>query len=212
MALIAESELSTIWVDDVPESPVRFEFIDEFGNPVNISDWDHFRARLYSPALLAVRTITGSGHGNHIDVTFAAPSFAEESGIYSIVFQFWNEEDEPVSAVPFQFVVEERDGWLSIYDARALWPDAPTDDVYLFQLLESAKTQCATYAPTLGLEDVVPVNYRQAQLMQVRAVYMSFISNQNDSVGVDGYQVRTFPLDWNIKALLRPKAGKPVLG
>jgi hypothetical protein len=57
----------------------------------------------------------------------------------------------------------------------------------------------------------VPNNYKQAQLMQVRAVYMSFISNQNDSVGVDGYQVRTFPLDWNIKALLRPKSGRPVM-
>lgn len=212
MALIAESALSTIWVGDVPESPMRWDFFDEFGNPVQIGDWDYWKGTLYSPAGVSLGVLTGSEHGQHLDVTFTGPSLATVAGVYSMVFQFWNVANAPVTAVPFEFAVEARDGWLSIYEARNLWADAPVNDVQLFRLLDAAKTQCIAYAPTLGLTDVVPVNYRQAQLMQVRALYMSFISNQNDSVGVDGYQVRTFPLDWNIKALLRPKVGKPVLG
>jgi hypothetical protein len=51
----------------------------------------------------------------------------------------------------------------------------------------------------------VPVTYVQAQLLQARAIFQSVIANQQDSVGVEGFQVRVFPLDFTIRAMLRPK-------
>ena len=212
MVFIPVAELGPVWTGDVVVGPTVIEFVTQTGSPATLEDFGTYTIRLLNPVGTAVHTQNGAVIDDFLAFTWGVTSYLATPGIYSFEITLKHTGGIHVTAEPFRFVVEKADGWLKMDETRSLWADAPLDDVYLFQLLDSAKTQCAAYAPTLGLADIVPLNYKQAQLMQVRAVYMSFISNQNDSVGVDGYQVRTFPLDWNIKALLRPKTGKPVLG
>jgi hypothetical protein len=47
--------------------------------------------------------------------------------------------------------------------------------------------------------------------MQARAIWNATKTGPADSLGADGLTVTVFPLDWNIKALLRPKRGCPVI-
>lgn len=99
-------------------------------------------------------------------------------------------------------VVETADGWHSLDSARDEWRDAPLDDPALFAVLESAKDQCLAFAPaTVG----VPVRYRQAQLLQARALWNSGHVNSDGALGGGDLTVTVFPMDWTVKNLLRPK-------
>lgn len=204
MAIIANIDIETMWVFDVPAGPSIAEFSDEMGNPVTISEFDTFTAELFSPDDESLGFFETELVGETLEITWPEETLLTIQGVYTISFSF-----TAVNAVrtsePWQFVVQERDGWLSLEAARAKWPDAPIVDVILYQLLQTAREQCEAYAPPIGLLDQVPPRYREAQAMQSRALFMASISNQADAVGVDGFTVRTFPLDWNIKALLRPK-------
>jgi hypothetical protein len=57
----------------------------------------------------------------------------------------------------------------------------------------------------------VPVHYRQAQLMQARAIWQSTKANTQDQLGTDGFVVTVFPMDRTVKNILRPHRGVPVL-
>lgn len=160
---------------------------------------------MLSPVGEVLGTLTGDEHGNHLEFTWETTTLLEIPGIYKIVVTFFDPLGVEIQAEPFSFVVQEIDGWLTLETARAQWGDAPLDDVFLHQILETAKAQCVAYAPALQLGAQVPVTYVQAQLLQARAIYQSVIANQQDSVGVEGFQVRVFPLDFTIRAMLRPK-------
>jgi hypothetical protein len=41
--------------------------------------------------------------------------------------------------------------------------------------------------------------------MQARAVYNSVKAGSGDQVGPDGLTVTVYPMDWNVKNLLRPR-------
>jgi hypothetical protein len=160
---------------------------------------------MLSPEMELLGELEGEDHGNHLDFTWYETTILETSGVYTIVITFFDLLGVEVQCEPFKFVVQEINGWLSLEMARAQWADAPLDDVFLAQILDAAKLQCIAYAPALAAGALVPVNYLHAQLMQARALYQSVIANQQDNVGVDGFQVRVFPLDFTIRALLRPK-------
>lgn len=110
--------------------------------------------------------------------------------------------------------VQPYDGWASLEDARAQWNDADEmEDDELLPWLQSAYEQCVAFAPALA-DDVVdiPARYVKAQIMQAQALWRSLSSGDDDSVGPDGLTVTVFPMDWTVKALLRPKRGRPVVG
>ena len=205
MAIIPVIDLGSLWLGDVPTSPTRADFIDEVGTPVQISDFSSWSAYMLSPTMEVLGTLTGSEHGQHLEFTWPTTTILEASGVHTIVVTFFDSLGVEVQCEPFKFVVQELNGWLSLEMARAQWADAPLDDVFLAQILDAAKLQCLAYAPALAVGALVPVNYLHAQLMQARALYQSVIANQQDNVGVDGFQVRVFPLDFTIRALLRPK-------
>jgi hypothetical protein len=148
-------------------------------------------------------TTVADGHGVH--VAWPTTSKLATAGTYTLRFRFTESDGTIITAEPLRFVVEQVNGWLTLEMARSQWSDAPLDDVFLAQILDAAKTQCIAYAPVLAVDAVVPVNYLHAQLMQARALYQSVVANQQDNIGVDGFQVRVFPLDFTIRALLRPK-------
>lgn len=203
MAIIAVSELASIWVGDIPPSPMRWDFIDENSDPVAIGEFDQWEVIVKAPDGTILGEQSGEPTGNHLELTFGAPSLATVPGIYEIVFKFFN--GGLLTAEPFRFVVQAEDGWLDLQTARAQWADAPYDDIFLHQILDTAKFQCIAYAPAIPEGKQPPINYVQAQLMQARAIYQSVIANQNDNVGIEGFAVRVFPLDFTIRAMLRPK-------
>lgn len=205
MAIIPVIELGSLWVGDVPTSPTRADFVDEVGVPVAVGEYASWSAYMLSPTGETLGTLTGTDHGNHLDFTWYTTTILETPGVHTIVITFFDALGVEVQCEPWKFIVQEIDGWLSLEMARAQWADAPLDDVFLAQILDAAKLQCIAYAPALAVDAVVPVNYLHAQLMQARALYQSVIANQQDNVGVDGFQVRVFPLDFTIRALLRPK-------
>lgn len=205
MAILPVIELGALWVGDVPLSPTRADFVDETGNVVQISGYNSWSAYMLSPVGEVLGTLTGSEHGQHLEFTWPTTTILETAGIHTIVVTFFDTLGVEVQAEPFKFIVQEIDGWLSLEQARAQWADAPLEDLFLFQLLDTAKEQCVAYAPVLPLGAVVPARYVQAQLTQARALYQSTIANQNDNVGIEGFAVRVFPLDFTIRAMLRPK-------
>lgn len=205
MAILPVIDLGALWVGDVPLSPTRADFVDETGNVVQISGYNSWSAYMLSPAGEVLGTLTGSEHGQHLEFTWPTTTILETPGVHTIVVTFFDSLGVEVQAEPFKFIVQEIDGWLSLEQARAQWADAPLEDLFLFQLLDTAKAQCIEYAPALPLGAVVPARYVQAQLTQARALYQSTIANQNDNVGIEGFAVRVFPLDFTIRAMLRPK-------
>lgn len=205
MAILPVIDLAALWVGDVPLSPTRADFVDETGNVVQISEYASWTAYMLSPIGEVLGTLTGSEHGNHLEFTWPTTTILETPGVHTIVVTFFDALGVEVQAEPFKFIVQEIDGWLSLEQARAQWADAPLEDLFLFQLLDTAKAQCIEYAPALPLGAVVPARYVQAQLTQARALYQSTIANQNDNVGIEGFAVRVFPLDFTIRAMLRPK-------
>ena len=205
MAIIPVIDLGALWVGDVPLSPTRADFVDETGNVVQISEYASWSAYMLSPVGEVLGELTGTEHGNHLEFTWPTTTILEIPGLHTIVVSFFDANGVEVQAEPWKFVVQAIDGWLTLELARAQWADAPLDDVFLFQLLDTAKEQCLAYAPALELGAVIPARYIQAQLTQARALYQSTIANQADNVGIEGFTVRVFPLDFTIRAMLRPK-------
>jgi len=108
--------------------------------------------------------------------------------------------------------------WHTLESARDEWPDAPTDesvdgDSTLTTLLDVAKDAVLAYAPAVEepLTDI-PEGYRLAQLMQARNVWNSSKASPGGDLDNGSYGISTFPLDWQVRQLIRPKAGKPWIG
>ena len=110
--------------------------------------------------------------------------------------------------------------WYTPDTVREQWSGAPKSATLLQNLLDTAKLQVLAFAPVFvapeGEANYCPVNYRIAQGMQVRAIWDSQNANvggnEDGASGLDGYQVRTYPMSQNIKTLLRPPQGVPGLG
>lgn len=102
--------------------------------------------------------------------------------------------------------------WADLDDVRARWTDgAPMDDEVLQSMLDAAQDQCETYAPAITAPDPVPARYKEAVVIQVRALWYAQ-ERDGDVLGYgDGYAVRVRPLGQDVKSLLRPKRGLPVV-
>jgi len=116
--------------------------------------------------------------------------------------------------------------WLTAEDrdtVEALWPDAAgilSDDV-LGMYLAAAKAACLAYAPALptpGLTIVdgiiqqdttagVPDEYRLAQVMQARNTYNAAQASPGGEFDGGGYGITAYPLDGQVRQLLRPRQG-----
>jgi hypothetical protein len=107
--------------------------------------------------------------------------------------------------------------WHTAASARDEWPDAPVDsdggDARLESLLASAKEAVIAYAPAVSepLEDI-PDGYREAQLQQAQNMWNAGKASPSGDFDGGQYSLTTFPLDWAVRQLIRPKTGKPVIG
>lgn len=101
--------------------------------------------------------------------------------------------------------------WITLEEAREAWADAPLDDADLSRFLEAAEAQCVAYMPATDELWEPEARHIQALLLQARALWRSAKAGSGDTIGPDGFTVTVFPMDWNVKNLLRPKRGKPVI-
>lgn len=103
-------------------------------------------------------------------------------------------------------------GWV---DPEALAISAPwaeamdADD--LDDVLWAAYGQCVEFlngrVPE-ALSSARAAQLRLAQTMQARALVRATSTGADGSQGMDGMSVTVFPMDWTVKALLRPKKGR----
>lgn len=117
-------------------------------------------------------------------------------------------------------------GWWTLSTAAAAWPDSnggPEDVEQLRRHLAVAHEQCLEYRPLVRDEASdtwvrwtpeleAPERFRQAQLLQAKASWQAERAGVGDLIGPDGRSVRVYPLDAQVKALLRPDDGTPVIG
>lgn len=104
--------------------------------------------------------------------------------------------------------------WATVDQVRERWADAPElDDVLVGQWLEAAQEACEAYAPPLPAGTTVPAGWREAVCLQTRAIGQA-TKREGDVIGFGeaGTAVRIRPLGPEVKALLRPRRGVPVLG
>ena len=108
--------------------------------------------------------------------------------------------------------------WHTPESARSAWADAPpeplsAEDVdVLEELLEVAKGDVLAYKP-LDDEENPPTRHRVAQLAQAKNMWNAgYATPSGNFDGGDGFGLTTFPLDWAIKQMLRPRSvfGGPV--
>lgn len=101
--------------------------------------------------------------------------------------------------------------WAQIDDVRARWSDAPLDDDVLGSMLLAAHRQCVAYAPALPVGAPIPAAYLEAEVLQLRALWNAQ-ERDGDVLGYgDGFAVRVRPLGQDVKSLLRPRRGVPVV-
>jgi hypothetical protein len=144
-------------------------------------------------------------------IDFPWPTF-NSAGLFQIIVTVADDSGHSIRLNALPLVVQVADGWHTLDSARSQWIDAPEPDDVLYTLLEAAKAQCLAFAPALDpAARWVPATYKQAQLMQTRALWQSTKSNSADQMNAEGFTVTVFPLDRTIKALLRPKKGVPVV-
>lgn len=109
--------------------------------------------------------------------------------------------------------VEVTVGWVTLSYARDKWSDAEDyTDPDLTSYLQSAYESCAAFAPALADGAEVPESWRLAQVMQARAQMRSLTAGRDDNMTADGLTVTVYPLDWNVRQLLRPRSGRPRVG
>lgn len=192
------------WVGDNPATPITLDLYSD-------EDLDG-----YLSATITVLNGEGEPVSNigPVNVSSEQVTFSFQSGtfltpgIYTLDVLLLG--DGMVTLPPVNVVVQEADGWHGLSSARRDWQDAPVDDAQLYQFLKSAKVQCQAYAPAISGRP--PVTYRQAQLLQARALWQSVVTNPDGQIDANGFQVQVYPMDRNIKALLRPLQGIPVFG
>lgn len=175
----------------------------------------------YATALVTLSDHTGSVLASIPDVPVADESLSfmlpvqpfVTAGVHLIVVQLQGPGGGTLTLAPVTFVVHELTGWHtpdSVRDSDQ-WADAlHLSDEALADLLETARIQCEAYAPAVA--GVVPVNYRQAQLLQARNLWQAVKQDTGGQVDGGGFSIPVYPLDWVVKGILRPKRGVPSFG
>ena len=175
---------------------------------------------LTDPPGTTVTTLTGTVSGQDVDVTFPADvSVFTTAGIYTMVVVIDKTaeagSDGVIQADPIRIVADDTgDEWATLSLARDQWIDARTiEDAMLYDLLALSKSQILEYAPVLADGVAVPLTYRMAQITQAKNVYNgSLVDAGTGDIGNDTFTIRPFPLDWQVKQMVRPRRGTPVVG
>jgi hypothetical protein len=98
--------------------------------------------------------------------------------------------------------------WTTLGIARSLWRDAPADDAVLTAYLSAAQAACEAFAPAFDTPGFVPEGYGLAVVMQARNIWNAGkAAPATGDFDGSGYGIASFPLDWTVQQLLRPRRG-----
>jgi len=189
------------------------------GEAITLHDGDTVVVLLTDPSGDEITTLTGALDDQDIEVTFPGTTVFTEPGIYTLTVVIDHTGDAGATGIqqadPIRLVADDTAAqWATLALARDQWIDArPMDDPLLYDLLTLAKDQVVEYAPVLADGVAVPLRYRLGQIAQAKNVYNgSLVDAGSGDIGSDSFQIRPFPLDWQIKQMLRPRRGTPVVG
>lgn len=210
--------MSYYYVGDVPIEPLVV--LPELnGVPLEIHGQDLIEVMAISPTGEEILTLTAAHVGQVIEVSFPATSIFDQPGIYTIVCILDHSEHDLVTSFqqvdPVRIVADDVSvEWMTLALTREAWVDSRAiEDPILYDLLEIAKHQILEYAPALAEGAAIPLSYKMGQLSQARNIYNgSIVDAGNGDIGNETFSIRPFPLDWQIKQLVRPRRGNPVVG
>jgi hypothetical protein len=126
--------------------------------------------------------------------------------------------------------------WHTPTTARTFWRDAPGDDNVLAAYLSAARAAVLAYAPAIpdepqpdiidgggpeddggeiidggtpeSNEDPIPDAWALAQVMQARNIWNAGRAAPSGDFDGSSYGVSAFPIDWQVRQLLRPRRVK----
>ena len=189
------------------------------GEPITLQPLDDVVVLMTDPSGDEITTLTATVDEQEIEVTFPLASVFTEAGIYTLTVVIDHTPNAGGVGIqqgdPVRLVVDNPSAeWATLALARNQWVDARAiDDPILHDLLQLAQDQVIEYAPVLADDAPVPLPYRLAQVAQAKNVYNgSLVDSGSGDIGNDTFQIRPFPLDWQIKQMLRPRRGTPVVG
>jgi len=203
------------YTGDIPAHPLVIE------PPFDLDEGCTATARILNPTGAEVATPAAAcdAQQRQITVTITSPSPWDEPGIYRLILvvMFPAGAQQRVPAVPLVIQGDTEIGtWNTLDSARGWdgWPDAlHIDDHSLYRLLDVARGEVIAYAPALPEDAPIPENYRMAQLMQARNRWNAArVDPSGGDADNTSFALTPFPLDWDIKQVLRPKSARPVIG
>lgn len=181
------------------------------GEEVDVHGYTNPRAVLIPPGGAPV-DLAASIDDDEVRLEWPATSPFEVSGIYAVRLLLDTENGRETFSVG-RIVVEEWSIWHNLATAREDWRDAPDSDVKLYTLLYLARDAVEAYAPKLADGATVPLPWVQAQLLQARNHWNAArVDPANAGLGDDQFTLTPFPLDWNVRQIIRPKTAVPVIG
>lgn len=196
------------YVDDVPENPFEIEPPED----VELDQFDSAVAYFTTPSVDEIAAASADINDDAVLVAFEEGAIFTEPGLWTLTVTLLS--DTASRRLPsIRLVVQDDDGWHTLDTARHNWSDAATiEDDILWEILAVAKLEVVAYAPALAAEAPVPVNYRKGQLMQARSLWnASKVDPSSGAIGDDSFAITPFPLDWQVKQVLRPKRAVPVV-
>ena len=185
------------------------------GEPLTVNAADTAEVLLTAPDGDEISTLTGTIDEDDVQVTFPGTTVFTDPGIYTLTILIDYDAGGIQQADPVRLVVDDTSAqWATLALTRDQWVDARTmEDALLYELLELSKVQILEYAPALADGVAVPLQYRLAQIVQAKNVYnSSLVDAGSGDIGNDTFTIRPFPLDWQVKQMLRPRRGTPVVG
>lgn len=207
----AVADIDPFWVGETPQA-VEFDITDETNSVVELPPGTLVSAELYAP-----RTVTDPAElGAVLDleestVTVTWPELVGPfavGGVYTLRLRLTIEGR--ANYLTAYIPVLAFDGWLTPDEARQWWPGAPDDVPLLMMLLHNAREAIEAVALARYLTPAPSPEARNAQLLQARAIYTLGQTSPQEEVGMESLSVRVYPMDWNIRQLVRPKRVRPV--
>ena len=210
--------MSYYYVGDTPHEPLVV--VPELnGVPVELHGQDTAEVIALSPSGDEITTLTATVAGNVVEVTFPETSIFDEAGIYQIIVLIDHTEHHESVGIdqvdPVRIVADDSFGeWATLAGTRESWIDSRAiEDAVLYDLLQIAKHQILEYAPAIEEGAAIHISYKMGQKLQARNIYnAALVDSGNGDIGNETFTIRPFPLDWQVKQLVRPRRGTPVVG
>jgi len=213
----------THYVGDIPSRAV---VIQPAPGTVELEDFDTALAVIIDPSGDEIEdaglVATIDGDLDAVNVAWPETSLFTEPGLYQLrVTLIEDESGGAVQRLPsFPIIVQsDEDGWANLDAAReeTRWPDANTlSDRVLFDILVEAKRAVIAYADEVAVnydDEQPPPNLRFAQIMQARNIHNAIrVDPSTGDLGDGSFQVRAFPLDWQVQQIIKPKTRRPKFG